>query len=46
MMSKIVLAFALAVTAITMSIPASANPKPNEGYSSSYQDAAYNRNGW
>jgi hypothetical protein len=47
MLSKITLALALAITAITTSIPASANPKPgNSPYSSGYQDAASNKNGW
>jgi len=44
MLSKITLALALAITAITMSVPARAlsNDYP---YSSGYQDHAYGRNG-
>jgi hypothetical protein len=45
MRRKITVALALAIAAISMSVPASANPKP-DSYSSGYQDAAGNRNGW
>ena len=44
MLSKITLALALAITAFTMIVPASAGPGdvPYNGY----EDGAYNRNGW
>ena len=45
MLSKITLALALAITAIAMSVPASARPG-DDPYSSGYEDGAYNRNGW
>jgi hypothetical protein len=45
MLSKITLALALAITAITMSIPARAMPG-DYPYASGYEDGAYNRNGW
>lgn len=45
MLSKITLALALAITALTMSVPASAAPG-DFPYSPSYEDGAYNRNGW
>ena len=45
MLRKITLAFALAITAITMSLPASARPS-DDPYSPGYEDGAYNRNGW
>jgi hypothetical protein len=44
MLSKITLALALAITAITMSVPARALPG-DYPYSSGYQDHAYGRNG-
>jgi hypothetical protein len=44
MLRKITLALALAITAITMNIPASARPG-DEPYGG-YEDGAYNRNGW
>jgi len=44
MLRKITLAFALAITAITMIVPASARPG-DEPYGG-YEDGAYNRNGW
>jgi hypothetical protein len=44
MFSKITLALALAITAITMSVPASATPG-DYPYASGYQDHAYGRNG-
>jgi hypothetical protein len=44
MLSKITLAFALAITAITMSVPASA--RPSDAPYGGYEDGAYNRNGW
>ena len=43
MFSKITLALALAITAITMSVPASARPGDSP-YASAYQDHAYGRN--
>ena len=45
MLRKITLALALAITAITMSVPASAKPG-DYPYPSGYEDNAYNRNGW
>jgi hypothetical protein len=45
MIKKIVLALALAATAITTIAPASARPG-DAPYSSGYEDEAYNRNGW
>jgi hypothetical protein len=44
MLRKITLAAALAITAITMSLPASARPSDNP-YASGYQDHAYGRSG-
>jgi len=44
MLRKITLAAALAITAITMSVPASARPS-DYPYASGYQDHAYGRNG-
>ena len=45
MLSRITLALALAITAITMSIPASARPG-DYPYAPGYEDGTYNRNGW
>ena len=45
MLSKITLALALAISAFTLHVPASAAPG-EEPYASGYQDNAYNRNGW
>jgi hypothetical protein len=45
MLRKITLALALAITAIAMSLPASARPG-DDPYSPGYEDGAYNRNGW
>jgi hypothetical protein len=45
MIKKLILALALAATAITTSVPASARPG-DAPYSSGYEDEAYNRNGW
>jgi hypothetical protein len=45
MLSKITLALALAITALTMIVPASAAPG-DAPYSPGYEDGAYNRNGW
>jgi hypothetical protein len=44
MLRKITLALALAITAITMSIPASA--RRGDAPYGGYEDGAYNRNGW
>jgi hypothetical protein len=44
MLSKITLALALAITAIAMSVPASA--RPGDAPYGGYEDGAYNRNGW
>jgi hypothetical protein len=44
MLRKITLALALAITAIIMSVPASA--RPGDGPYGGYEDGAYNRNGW
>jgi hypothetical protein len=44
MLKKITLALMLAITAITMSVPASAQPG-DAPYASGYQDHAYGRNG-
>jgi hypothetical protein len=44
MLSKITLAFALAITAITMIVPASA--RPSDAPYGGYDVSAYNRNGW
>ena len=44
MLSKITLAVVLAITAITMSVPASADPG-DYPYASGYQDHAYGRHG-
>jgi hypothetical protein len=44
MLRKITLAAVLAITAITMSVPASARPGDSP-YASGYQDHAYGRNG-
>jgi hypothetical protein len=44
MLTKITLALALAVTAVTMSVPASALPS-DYPYPSGYQDHAYGRDG-
>jgi hypothetical protein len=44
MLRKITLAAVLAITAVTMSLPASARPG-DQPYSSGYQDHAYGRNG-
>jgi hypothetical protein len=44
MLSRITLALALAITAITMSVPASAKPG-DAPYASGYQDHAYSRDG-
>jgi len=44
MLKRITLAAALAFTAITMSLPASARPG-DYPYASGYQDHAYGRNG-
>ena len=44
MLSKITLAIALEITAITMSVPASAHPG-DYPYPPSYQDHAYGRHG-
>jgi hypothetical protein len=45
MLSRITLALALAITAFTMIVPASAAPG-DAPYPSGYQDGAYNRTGW
>jgi hypothetical protein len=45
MLTKITLAFALAITAIATIVPASAAPS-DYPYASGYEDMAYNRNGW
>jgi hypothetical protein len=44
MLRKITLAFALAITAVTMIVPASA--RPGDAPYGGYEDGAYNRNGW
>jgi hypothetical protein len=44
MLKKITLALMLAITAITMSVPASAQPG-DYPYASGYQDHAYGRDG-
>jgi hypothetical protein len=44
MLKKITLALMLAITAITMSVPASAQ-SGDAPYASGYQDHAYSRNG-
>jgi hypothetical protein len=44
MLKKITLALMLAITAFTMSVPASAQPS-DAPYASGYQDHAYSRNG-
>jgi hypothetical protein len=45
MLSKITLALALAITAVSMIAPASARPN-DYPYSPGYEDMAYNRSGW
>jgi hypothetical protein len=45
MFSRITLALALAISAFTMIVPASAGPG-DFPYAAGYQDGAYNRNGW
>jgi hypothetical protein len=45
MLSKIVLATALAIAAFTTIVPASATPG-DYPYPSGYEDMAYNRSGW
>jgi hypothetical protein len=45
MLSRTVLAVALAITAFAMSVPARAQ-SGDEPYSPGYEDGAYNRNGW
>jgi hypothetical protein len=45
MFSRITLALALAITAFTMIVPASAAPG-DFPYAAGYEDGAYNRNGW
>ncbi len=44
MLRKIMVALALAITAITISMPASA--RPDDAPYGGYEDGAYNRNGW
>jgi hypothetical protein len=45
MFSRIAIALALAITAFTMIVPASA-ASGDFPYAAGYQDSAYNRNGW